>query len=137
MKVIFVKEIMAVVLHYVHMLCKSSLHSLRPNICLPELLVLHCYYFMPVVHLFLSGYPHKWKLGSIPNTHKFSKHIITNPCKNSQAVKKGMNSINIIAAISWLPPLISQLFSPRLFKAAPFFHSLAVFVWISNYKMAM
>ena len=40
-------------------------------------------------------------------------------------------SINIIAAISWPPPLISQLFSPRLFKAAPFFHSLAVFVWIS------
>ena len=39
-------------------------------------------------------------------------------------------SINIIAAISWPPPLISQLFSPRLFKAAPFFHSLAVFVWI-------
>ena len=30
-------------------------------------------------------------------------------------------SINIIAAISWPPPLISQLFSPRLFKAAPFF----------------
>ena len=41
-------------------------------------------------------------------------------------------SINIIAAISWLPPLISQLFSPRLYKAAPFFHSLAVFVWISH-----
>ena len=40
-------------------------------------------------------------------------------------------SINIIAAISWPPPLISQLFSPRLFKVAPFFHSLAVFVWIS------
>ena len=39
-------------------------------------------------------------------------------------------SINIIAAISWPPPLISQFFSPRLFKAAPFFHSLAVFVWI-------
>ena len=39
--------------------------------------------------------------------------------------------IYIIAAISWLPPLISQLFSPRLFKAAPFFHSLTVFVWIS------
>ena len=39
-------------------------------------------------------------------------------------------SINIIAAISWPPPLISQLFSPRLFKAAPFFHSLAIFVWI-------
>ena len=31
-------------------------------------------------------------------------------------------SINIIAAISWPPPLILQLFSPRLFfKAAPFF----------------
>ena len=39
-------------------------------------------------------------------------------------------SINIIAAISWPPPLISH-FSPGLFKAAPFFHSLAVFVWIS------
>ena len=39
----------------------------------------------------------------------------------------GCISININAAISWLPPLISQLFSPRLFKAAPFFHSLAVF----------
>ena len=30
-------------------------------------------------------------------------------------------SINIIAAISWPSPLISQLFSPWLFKAAPFF----------------
>ena len=39
-------------------------------------------------------------------------------------------SINIIAAISWPPLLISQLFSPRLFKAALFFYSLAVFVWI-------
>ena len=39
-------------------------------------------------------------------------------------------SLNSIAAISWPPPLISQLFSPRLFKAAPFFHSLTVFVWI-------
>ena len=36
-------------------------------------------------------------------------------------------SINIIAAISWLPVLISQLFPPRLFKAAPFFHSLTDF----------
>ena len=49
-------------------------------------------------------------------------------------------SINIIAAISWPPPLIPQFFSPRLFKAAPFFHSLVVFVWIilhtiSNYIM--
>ena len=39
--------------------------------------------------------------------------------------------INIIAAISWLPPLTSQLFSPRILKATPSFHSLAVFVWIS------
>ena len=31
------------------------------------------------------------------------------------------NSVNIIAAISWPPPLISQLFSPRIFKATPFF----------------
>ena len=30
-------------------------------------------------------------------------------------------SINIIAAISWPLPLISQLSSPRYFKAAPFF----------------
>ena len=30
-------------------------------------------------------------------------------------------SINIIAAISWPPPLLSHLFSPRLFKATPFF----------------
>ena len=42
-----------------------------------------------------------------------------------------IGKIYIIAAISWPPPLISQLFSPRLFKATPFFHSLAVFVWIS------
>ena len=35
-------------------------------------------------------------------------------------------NINIIAAISWLPPLISKLFSSRLFKVAPFVHSLAV-----------
>ena len=40
-------------------------------------------------------------------------------------------SINIIAAISWPPPLISQLFLPKLFKAASFFHSLTAFVWIS------
>ena len=34
----------------------------------------------------------------------------------------GCVSINIIAAISWLPPLISQLFSSRyFFKAGPFF----------------
>ena len=39
-------------------------------------------------------------------------------------------SINIFAAISWPPPLISQLFSPRHFKATPFFPSLAVFVRI-------
>ena len=37
------------------------------------------------------------------------------------------SSIIIIAAISWLPPLISQLFSPWIFRATPFFHSLAVF----------
>ena len=43
-------------------------------------------------------------------------------------------SINIIAAISWPPPLISQLFSPKFFEAAPFFHSLAVFVWIGINK---
>ena len=30
-------------------------------------------------------------------------------------------SINIIAIISWPPLLISQLFSPRIFKATPFF----------------
>ena len=40
-------------------------------------------------------------------------------------------SINIIAAISWLPPLISQLFSPRRLRAALFFYGLAVFEWIS------
>ena len=45
-------------------------------------------------------------------------------------IKFNNGSINITAAISWPPPLISLLFSPRLFKAAPFFHSLAVFVWI-------
>ena len=49
---------------------------------------------------------------------------------NAQPLLK-IFSIKIIAAISWPPPLILQLFSPRLFKAAPFFHSLAVFVWIS------
>jgi len=36
-------------------------------------------------------------------------------------------NINIVAVISWPPPLISQLFSHRLLKAAPIFHSLAVF----------
>jgi len=35
--------------------------------------------------------------------------------------------INTIAAIFCLPPLILQLFSPKLFKAAPLFHSLTVF----------
>ena len=38
-------------------------------------------------------------------------------------------SINIIAAISWLPRLF---FFTQAFKATPFFHSLAVFVWIHN-----
>ena len=37
-------------------------------------------------------------------------------------------SINIIAAICWPPPLISQLFHPG-FLRPHFFHSLAVFVW--------
>ena len=36
-------------------------------------------------------------------------------------------SINIIAAISWLPPLISQLFSPRLLRAALFFFTAWLF----------
>ena len=45
-------------------------------------------------------------------------------------------SINIIAAIAWPPSLISQLFSPRRFKAAPFF-SLVVFVWIQYTYMHM
>ena len=40
-------------------------------------------------------------------------------------------STNIIAAISWSPHLILKLFSPRLFKATPFFYSLAVFMQIS------
>ena len=39
-------------------------------------------------------------------------------------------SINIIAAISWPPPLISQLFSPRLLSPYSFY-SLVVFEWIS------
>ena len=42
-------------------------------------------------------------------------------------------SISIIAAISWLLHLISQVFSP---KAALFFHSLAVFcVYIYSHVM--
>ena len=42
-----------------------------------------------------------------------------------------IRSINIIAAISWPPPLISELFSPRLFlKATLFCYSLAIFEWI-------
>ena len=32
-----------------------------------------------------------------------------------------MIGIRIIAAISWLPPLISQLFHPGLFAVTPFF----------------
>ena len=35
--------------------------------------------------------------------------------------------ISIIAAISWPPPLISQL---DFLKAAPFLYSLAVFAWM-------
>ena len=42
-------------------------------------------------------------------------------------------SININTAVSRPPPLNSQLFSPRLLKAAPSLYSLAVFVWISSY----
>ena len=37
-------------------------------------------------------------------------------------------SINIIAAICWPPPLISQLFSHRFFKAAPFFTAWLFFL---------
>ena len=44
---------------------------------------------------------------------------------NSQAVKKVRPKK--VAAICWPPPLISQLFSPRIFKAALFFYSLAIF----------
>ena len=52
---------------------------------------------------------------------------------NNGCVHLKFISINIIAAISWQPPLISQLFHPGFFKAAPFFHSLAVFVWIKTH----
>ena len=37
---------------------------------------------------------------------------------------------NIIAGISWSPPLISQLFFTQAFYGHIIFHSLAVFVWI-------
>ena len=37
-------------------------------------------------------------------------------------------SINIIAAISWPPSLISQLFSPRLLRAALFFFTAWLFL---------
>ena len=46
-------------------------------------------------------------------------------------------SIDIIAAICWLPPLILQLFSPRHFKATPFFIAWLFCVDITcfcNYK---
>ena len=43
-----------------------------------------------------------------------------------------MIGVSIIAIISWLPPLISQLFSP-FWKAASFFHSLAVLIKIVKY----
>ena len=36
--------------------------------------------------------------------------------------------IYIVAAISWLPTLISQLHHPGIFGAPPYFHSLAVMV---------
>ena len=42
-------------------------------------------------------------------------------------------SINIIAAICWPPPLISQLFSPRLFKATPFFTAWLFLCGYSNH----
>ena len=48
-----------------------------------------------------------------------------------------IGKIYIIAAISWPPPLISQLFSPRCFKAVPFFHSFAVFVWLIYNKLML
>ena len=41
-------------------------------------------------------------------------------CNNAQPFIKFI-IMNIIAAICWPPPLISQLFLPRPFKAAPFF----------------
>ena len=45
-----------------------------------------------------------------------------------------LTPLNITAAIIGLPPLILQLFS-QVFKAAPFFHSLVVFVWIHSSGM--
>ena len=53
---------------------------------------------------------------------------------NAQSLLKFAN-INIIASISWPPPLISQLFSPRLLKPHYFFYSLAVFVWMAFTKL--
>ena len=40
-------------------------------------------------------------------------------------------SINIIAVISWLPPLISQLFHPGFLRLHYFFPAWLFFVWIS------
>ena len=54
-----------------------------------------------------------------------TQSCITGECYSMHSLVH-MN-INIIAAISWPPPLISQHFLPRLL---PFFNSLAVFVWI-------
>ena len=68
-------------------------------------------------------------------------HLHIYPCKNSQAVKlvwflkawvkkvvKSKLAANKwLCGHFWLPPLISQLFSPRLLK----FYSLAVYTWIS------
>ena len=54
-------------------------------------------------------------------------------CEKHAALKSlEFISINIIAAICWLPSLIFSTFSPRLSKLH-FFHSLAVFVPIHNY----
>ena len=41
--------------------------------------------------------------------------------------------INIIAAISWLPPLSLQLFSPRLLKVVPFLYILTICAWVLTY----
>ena len=45
--------------------------------------------------------------------------------------------IYTISDVSWLPPLISQLFSPRLFEGHPLLYSLAIFEWILTINTPM
>ena len=74
------------------------------------------------VHMYIYIYTIGWFWGLQKEVKSTQKQQIKGGSQEMAAM--------MFTATKWLPPLISQLFSPMAFKATPFFHSLAVFVWI-------